>query len=69
MSPRVVTIDGRDYTVESCRECMFSDGGDDGYGCHCNHPLIVDPWSMPGFEDAWYYGNICQSCPLREAVE
>ena len=59
-------IDGKRYEIKSCEECPFRDMGDDGYGAHCTHPIVYDPWEGLPIKDN---GSIPERCPLREVQE
>ena len=63
---RYVEIDGKKYEVKSCEECPFRDMGDDGYGAHCTHPIVYDPYKGLPIKDN---GSIPERCPLREVQE
>lgn len=58
-------IDGKRYEVKSCEECPFRDMGDDGYGAHCTHPVVYDPYKGLPIKDD---GSIPERCPLRTAT-
>lgn len=59
---RFIEIDGIRKNVEYCAQCPYFDGGDGGYGCHCQHPATesasCDEWTA--------YEMVMPFCPLRE---
>lgn len=59
---RYTEIDGKRYEVKTCEECPFRDMGDDGYGAHCTHPVVYDPYKGLPIKDD---GSIPERCPLR----
>ena len=54
-----VDIDGKNYIIRSCEECPFYDGGDGGYGDHCQYP--VNPSKL---KDTTSREDIAEDCPL-----
>ena len=59
---RFIEIDGIRKNVEYCAQCPYFEGGDGGYGCHCQHPATesasCDEWTA--------YEMVMPFCPLRE---
>ena len=64
MTKRVTIIDGKKIIVERCGDCPFYDGGDDGYGEHCNYPGGNRyPWEN---DRIFHYSEdgVGEDCPL-----
>ena len=65
---KTVNIDGVNYSVKSCEECLFYDYGDDGFGDHCQYPENPSKLEESG---AWgmHGKGIAEDCPLKGEKE
>ena len=66
---RYVEIDGCQYSVGSCSDCLFYDRGGNGHRDACKHPLM--PKNHVAWDDKAYdrRNGVCYVCPLNETKQ
>lgn len=60
---RLIWIDRFPVRVTKCCECPVADEGDDGYGAHCQHPMVCEVCKCIGDT---YRDKVDGDCPLYD---